>query len=158
MSEELSRAQIKVQVSERALGCCEYCKSPIRFATDSMSVEHILPVSKGGTDSLDNLALSCQGCNNHKFTKTSGIDRETGQQVPLFNPRTQQWTEHFRWSADYTQVIGLTASGRVTVEELNLNRDGLVNLRRVLYLAGEHPEIRSASPDTDTPPEGEGVE
>jgi hypothetical protein len=33
----------------------------------------------------------------------------------------------------------VTATGRVTVETLQLNRQELVNLRRLLYAAGEHP-------------------
>jgi hypothetical protein len=36
-------------------------------------------------------------------------------------------------------VIGLTPTGRATVNELNLNRSGLINLRRVLFACGEHP-------------------
>jgi hypothetical protein len=33
----------------------------------------------------------------------------------------------------------VTAIGRATVEALQLNRQELVNLRRLLYAAGEHP-------------------
>jgi hypothetical protein len=36
-------------------------------------------------------------------------------------------------------IIGRTATGRATVEALHLNRPELVNLRRVLRAAGEHP-------------------
>ncbi|MDF5724675.1 MAG: HNH endonuclease signature motif containing protein [Rhizonema sp. PD37] len=49
----------------RAKGCCEYCYIQVKFATQSFSLEHILPRYKGGETSLENLALSCQGCNNH---------------------------------------------------------------------------------------------
>jgi hypothetical protein len=47
--------------------------------------------------------------------------------------------DHFAWSDDFTLVIGLTPTGRATVEKLQLNRSGLVNLRRVLRAVGEHP-------------------
>ncbi|MDF5717692.1 MAG: HNH endonuclease signature motif containing protein [Rhizonema sp. NSF051] len=43
----------------RAKGCCEYCYSQVKFATQSFSVEHIVPRYKGGETSLENLALSC---------------------------------------------------------------------------------------------------
>jgi 5-methylcytosine-specific restriction endonuclease McrA len=56
---------LKNKVIERAQGTCEYCRSQARFATQAFSIEHIKPQSKGGETSLDNLALACQGCNNH---------------------------------------------------------------------------------------------
>ena len=59
--------------------------------------------------------------------------------VPLYNPRRQRWQEHFCWSEDYTQILGLTSTGRATVETLQMNRIGLVNIRQVLYLIGKHP-------------------
>lgn len=48
-------------VLTRAGGCCEYCLSQLRYASDSFSVEHIIPRSRGGTDAEFNLALACQG-------------------------------------------------------------------------------------------------
>jgi hypothetical protein len=61
--------------------------------------------------------------------------------IPLFNPRERTWSDHFAWSDDYTEIVPLTAVGRVTVREMKLNREGLRNLRRVLYLMGEHPPV-----------------
>jgi hypothetical protein len=86
-----------------------------------------------------NLALSCQGCNNHKYTSTHGIDPVTGTSLPLFHPRNERWADHFVWSDDCSLILGLTPTGRATVEKLRLNRPGVVNLRKVLHLAGEHP-------------------
>lgn len=126
-------------IIERASGCCEYCRSRADFATQSFSVEHILPVSQGGETALDNLALACSGCNGHKYTKTQAPDPVNGLVVPLYHPRKHIWPEHFRWSADFTRIIGLTPSGRATVEALQLNRPGLVNLRRALFVIGLHP-------------------
>jgi len=37
------------------------------------------------------------------------------------------------------QIIGLTSTGRATVEALKMNRTGLVNMRQVLYLIDKHP-------------------
>lgn len=59
--------------------------------------------------------------------------------VELFNPRQQQWQEHFCWSEDYTRIIGVTSTGRATVDALHMNRPGLVNMREVLYMVGKHP-------------------
>jgi len=107
-------AQQKRVVAERARDCCEYCCSQERFAMQSFSVEHIVPRSRGGKTTLDNLALSCQGCNNHKYTKVEGHDPVTGDIVPLYHPRRQQWRNHFAWNEDFTLIIGLTPVGRAT--------------------------------------------
>jgi 5-methylcytosine-specific restriction endonuclease McrA len=126
-------------VIDRARGCCEYCVGQQAFSMDTFSVEHTWPSSKGGTNAFENLALSCQGCNNCKHTYTTAIDPKTNQIVPLYNPRKDEWQQHFAWSEDYTLILGLTPTGRATVELLQLNRLGNQNLRQVLYLTGYHP-------------------
>jgi hypothetical protein len=139
MSNQAVPTQLKAVVVARAQGCCEYCRSQARFATQPFSVEHSYPRSQGGPTNLDNLALSCQGCNNHKYQKIQERDPLSGEMVPLYHPRRQPWGEHFRWNEDFTLILGVTPTGRATVKALQLNRAGLVNLRRVLYAAGEHP-------------------
>jgi hypothetical protein len=139
MPERRVTAEQRQVVIERAHGCCEYCRSQARFAIQPFSVEHIIPRSQGGETMLDNLALACQGCNNHKYNKTEARDPVTGVIVPLYHPRRQRWRDHLAWNADFTLVIGLTPTGRATVEALQLNREGLLNLRRLLYAMDEHP-------------------
>src|SRR5262249_2443919 len=131
-------------VLARAGGCCEYCRSQERFCTQALSIEHIQPRSQSGETVLANLAMACQGCNNRKYNKTRGTDPVTGEQVPLYHPRKQRWCEHFAWNKDRTWLLGQTPTGRATVATLHLNREGLVNLRRLLYAAGEHPPPESA--------------
>lgn len=131
-------ASVRTAVATRA-GCCEYCRSQDRFAVQSFSVEHVEPQSGGGSDEAENLAYSCQGCNNHKYTRTRAVDPATGTEVPLFHPRRQSWSDHFAWGADYSEVVGLTPTGRATVAALRLNRPGVVNLRNVLFSVGLHP-------------------
>lgn len=139
MPDSRPSARLRRQVAERAQNCCEYCLCQARFAPDVFSVEPIVPRAKKGSALLDNLALSCQGCNNHKYTFTEAIDPVSGNIVPLFHPRQQNWSDHFVWTEDFLYVIGLTPTGRATVELLRLNREGVVNLRQVLHLVGEHP-------------------
>ncbi len=126
-------------VFERAEGCCEYCCSQSLFAIQPFCIEHIRPRSRGGETKLDNLALSCQGCNNHKYTKMDATDPLTGRIAPLFHPRQDKWIDHFAWNEDCSLIIGQTRSGRATVEALRLNRIGLVNLRKALFETGKHP-------------------
>jgi hypothetical protein len=126
-------------VQARARDLCEYCRSPAQFATQSFTVEHVMPRDAGGETVLENLAWACFGCNGHKHTATHGVDPATGERVALFHPRRQRWSDHFEWSADFTRVHGKTSLGRATIEVLHLNRAGLVNLRRVLVAGGAHP-------------------
>ena len=130
---------LRRQVSEQARGLCEYCCCPADFTNASFHCEHIRPRNAGGRTTLDNLAWAWAWCNSHKYTKTHAQDPHTGQRVPLFNPRRQRWSRHFAWSADFMYIIGRTRTGRATVDALHLNRPQLLNLRRLLHAAGEHP-------------------
>jgi hypothetical protein len=126
-------------IKQRANNCCEYCKSQAKFSSDSFSIEHIIPRSKGGTSDLDNLAVACQGCNNFKYSHTQAIDPITGELAQLYHPRQQDWQDHFTWSRNLTQMLGLTPIGRATIERLRLNREGVVNLRQALASIDQHP-------------------
>jgi hypothetical protein len=136
----MTKTEIRDFVLTRAGFCCEYCRSPRNFSSDDFAVEHITPKSLSGLDDVDNLALSCQGCNSRKFTAISAIDPVSGLETSLFHPRIDIWAEHFIWSDDTTMLIGLSAMARATIQKLDLNRSRVKNLRRVLALAGEHPK------------------
>ncbi len=123
----------------RAGECCEYCRSQARFSPDPFSVEHILPSSAGGGDESVNLALSCQGCNNRKYVSVDAVDPVSGETVPLYHPRQERWHDHFAWNEDTSLVMGLTPTGRATIAKLQLNREGVVNLRWALHKIGRHP-------------------
>ncbi len=130
---------MRERIVERANGCCEYCHSQERFATQPFSVEHVVARAKGGITTIENLALACQGCNNYKYDKVEASDPVNGQPALLYSPRVDHWAEHFVWSHDFALIIGMTPTGRATVTQLRLNRDGVVRLRRILYLHGQHP-------------------
>ena len=59
--------------------------------------------------------------------------------MPQIHPRRQKWKRHFAWSGDFLYVVGRTQTGRATVEALKMHRPDLVNLRRIVHIAGEHP-------------------
>lgn len=108
-------------VIQRAKGYCEYCLLPVAFSPASFNFEHIIPLIKQGLTILLNLAFSCGGCNAHKKDKTEALDPLTHQLMPLFNPRTNIWSDHFQWSDDDLQIIGTTPTGRATVQLLKIN-------------------------------------
>ncbi len=123
-------------VRERAGDRCEYC----RLRQDQAplwhhQVEHIIPRKHGGSDETDNLAWACVRCNLSKGSNLSGRDTETGQIVPLFDPRRQSWWEHFAF--EEAEIVGLSPTGRVTVAVLNMNEPRRLVLRRELLEYGE---------------------
>jgi hypothetical protein len=90
-------------------------------------IEHITPSAAGGSDTTDNLALACPGCNLAKSSRTLVPDPDTNSTVSLFDPRTQTWDEHFAWEGYL--VVGLTPTGRATVAALNLNHPRRIRIR-----------------------------
>ena len=108
-------------VSARAGHRCEYCHAPEAIFNFPFEVEHVIPPGQGGSDSADNWALACRSCNLFKSNTLVGTDDETGSIVPLFNPRKDVWQEHFAAVVAEGTVIGLTATGRVTVNKLRMN-------------------------------------
>ncbi|MEL6552269.1 MAG: HNH endonuclease [Cyanobacteria bacterium J06621_11] len=132
-------AKLRLTVAQRSGFCCEYCFSQEKYSPDSFSVEHIVPQSKGGSNALSNLAFACQGCNNRKFTTVEAYDHITQSTVFLYHPRNHVWRDHFAWNEDYSEIVGLSAIGRVTIEKIQLNRYGLKNLRKILFSVGKHP-------------------
>jgi hypothetical protein len=137
------KQQTRFLVNERAKGCCEYCMSQEKYASQAFSIEHIHPEALGGSHDLENLALACQGCNNYKYTKVKAIDPESGQIVDLFNPRQDLWVEHFSWNENFTVIIGISSKGRATVSTLRMNRDFLINQRILFRQHNIHPPEHS---------------
>ena len=115
----LSWAETIRLVEQRASGRCEYCRMAKILQRAPFHVEHILPTSKGGTDDLDNLAWACGACNLSKSNRTLLIDPETSQVVPIFNPRMDQWANHFVFEG--YRLVGRTPIGRAVVAGLDLN-------------------------------------
>jgi len=97
-------------------------------------VEHVLPGSRGGPTSLGNLAWSCPQCNLKKADRIVGVDSESGNQIRLFNPRTDHWDDHFQW--DEYRIVGLTPVGRATVAVLDLNHPRRALIRHAEELFG----------------------
>jgi hypothetical protein len=96
--------------------------------------DHIIPQKHDGTDDIENLAWACFSCNLRKGTDISAYDTETRLLTPLYNPRTDKWSNHFALASD--KIIGVTAMGRITVRLLQLNHPDQVALRKALREAG----------------------
>jgi hypothetical protein len=124
-------------VIRRAGNRCEYCLLDQSGQEATFHVDHIIPRVKDGPTSLRNLALACVSCSLRKAARTTAIDPTSGKQVFLFNPRTDDWSDHFTWNAD--EVVPLTPTGRATVAALGMNRFLAKAIRREEMLLGRHP-------------------
>ncbi|HBK64227.1 MAG TPA: HNH endonuclease, partial [Cyanobacteria bacterium UBA11166] len=95
MSTTYISAALRRLVEERANRICEYCLLPADVAFFPHEVDHVIPEKHNGETNANNLAFTCWRCNRHKGTDLGSFDPETGRFSFLFNPRTQQWIEHF---------------------------------------------------------------
>jgi hypothetical protein len=132
-------ASLRQRIREVARNCCGYCLSSQQYMMSKLEIEHIIPRAQGGSNEESNLWLSCSLCNRYKGAQIVGVDPFDSAHVKLFNPRTQIWSEHFRWSPDGTHILGVTPTGRATVEALRLNNQLAVEVRSNWVLAGWHP-------------------
>lgn len=103
-----------------------------------------MPQSLGGSNRPDNLALACHRCNERHYNFTFGFDPQTQAEIPLFNPRQQQWSDHFIWTKDGIKVLGTTSTGRATCNRLDINDERRdepsIQIARQLWVtAGWHP-------------------
>lgn len=130
--------RLRDYVIERAQGYCEYCQTP-KTIVIHMQIDHVVPESAGGSTKPDNLCLACINCNAHKSVFQDAFDSVTQTFVPLFNPRSQTWSDHFVWVAGNTKIQGITDIGRATVERLNMNEKRVVQARQKWVQAGWHP-------------------
>lgn len=128
-------ARLRQQLGPR----CGYCQTSSAITGETNTIDHIIPTALGGTSEEENLCVACRRCNRNKSTHTNAVDPETDKLVPLYNPRTQQWDDHFVWSTDGIQVSGLTPSGCATVVLLQMNHPDIVSARRLWVSVGWHP-------------------
>lgn len=55
---------VKRTIYDRQNGLCAYCGQ--HRNRKYMTIDHIIPLSKGGTDDIDNLQCTCKKCNQFK--------------------------------------------------------------------------------------------
>jgi len=123
-------SSVRRRVRDRADGRCEYCGLAEEDSYIPHHIEHIRPKQHDGGDSLSNLALACQACNLKKGPNLAGIDPQSETMVTLFNPRQQSWEEHFIRRGGF--IMGLTPTGRATVQVLDMNARERVKIRQDL--------------------------
>lgn len=118
---------------------CEYCQTSEWISGIALEIDHIIPRSKSGANAQTNVCRACSSCNTNKGDKTEAVDPDTGEAVQLFNPRLQEWCNHFTWGDEGRLIIGLTSCGRATIEALAMNNPRIVRSRELWISVGWHP-------------------
>ena len=120
---------LKELVINRANSRCEYCRISAIHSYFPFHIEHIISIKHGGKTLSENLAYACPICNLYKGTDIATILE--GHEVPIrfFNPRTDNWHEHFEINA--TGFLSYkTPIGQGTIKILNLNHPESIIERR----------------------------
>jgi len=134
MSQTYIPVALRRQVRERAGERCEYCLLPEDVAFFPLEPDHIIAEKHQGQTTAENLALACFDCNRFKGSDISSIDPIGGGIVALFNPRRDDWDEHF--AVEDGRIIPLTAIERVTEHLLKFNLIERVEVRDTLAATG----------------------
>jgi len=126
-------------IAQRASHRCEYCKAPEIVFNFPFEVEHIVPLSRQGSNDEANLALACRSCNLRKGNRIRGVSSRFNAEVRFFNPRKDLWSEHFKVISESGEVLGITSVEEVTVEYLEMNSSAQVAARRLWIRLGLFP-------------------
>jgi len=128
---------IRKAVAERSGNRCEYCR---RLEGDSFikfQVDHIISRKHRGQTNLENLAYACAICNGNKGSDIGTILTETNVFVRLFNPRRDDWFDHFAVAEGL--IYSKSDIGEATIFVLNLNEVNRILERLDLIEAGLFP-------------------
>lgn len=93
--------KIRFEVFKRDNFTCQYCG--VKAPEVVLNVDHIEPISKGGTNDIYNLVTSCFECNNGKSDKrlndNSKLEKQHDELV-LLNERKKQLEQMMEWKRE----------------------------------------------------------
>jgi len=114
----------KDALRKSTFGKCMYCESKMEHVSYA-HVEHIKPKSKFPELKFvwENLGFSCQVCNTEKGSK---YDEAT----PFINPYDENPEDHIVFLGFYAYPKQGSQRGKYTINELQLNRAGLIERRK----------------------------
>ncbi len=135
--------ELRRLVLARAEGLCEYCLIHSDDTFFGCEVDHIVSRKHGGPTSEKNLALACLFCNRQKGTDIASILPGSDQLTPLFNPRKDNWSDHFRLEGSI--IRPLSPIGEVTANILRFNTAERILERRVLIAVDRYPSSATGS-------------
>ncbi len=99
LSKIVSHKPSRSMIYKRDNNSCQYCGS-----TRSLTIDHVIPRSRGGNDSWNNLVLACSRCNvkkGNKFLEQTGMRLLRKPRAPynkmefaLNNCKVSEWVEY----------------------------------------------------------------
>ena len=125
ISAELRRVAI-----ERADGRCEYCRIREADTFFGCQIDHIIAEKHRGQTTAENLAFTCAFCNRHKGSDIGSIAQSTGEYTRFYNPRTDNWNDHFK-VADFV-IEPISPIGETTASILQFNVEERLLERRAI--------------------------
>jgi hypothetical protein len=128
-----SRISVRLarEVRSRAGDVCEYCLLPQNFQEATFHIDHVVPLARGGETTFENLALACVTCSLRKAARVRAKDPKSGRLVPLFDPRSGDWDDHFAITKA-ARIAGRSPTGRATIDALAMNRPAVIAIRQEL--------------------------
>ena len=139
MSKTYVSVALRQLVRTRSKSLCEYCLISEEDTYFGCQVDHIISEKHGGATQESNLAYACSYCNRNKGSDIGSIVGETQRFCRFFNPRVDQWTDHFR--LDGIRIAALTPIGEVTARILDFNHVDRLIERAELAALGQYPSM-----------------
>jgi 5-methylcytosine-specific restriction endonuclease McrA len=129
---------IRKLVAMRAGFKCEYCQVLEYLSNYEYHIEHIIGLQHGGSNAPDNLAYACAWCNWKKGPNIATTIPPNHVLIPLFNPRTQNWFDHFAIESS-GKLIGKSLVAEATIKLLQLNIQSKIEERTEMIKSGFYP-------------------
>lgn len=84
--------KLYMTVFERDEYKCVYCGS-----TETLEIDHVIPVCQGGTNDIENLVTACRHCNRSKSGRTPEEWERSKEPKPVwhFNAKLPLWVEEY---------------------------------------------------------------
>lgn len=86
-------------IFERDRNTCQYCGR--HFPRSQLTIDHVLPQSRGGGDTWENLVLACLQCNVKKGNRTP----DEADMPLLRHPHKPAWMPHFGTRVPQDQLM-----------------------------------------------------
>lgn len=132
-------AELRRLVVARAEGLCEYCLIHEEDTFFGCEIDHIISLKHGGATDERNLAFACLFCNRNKGSDLASLVPGTDRLVRFFDPRSDQWSGHFRLESDGITLVSLTEIGVATARIFGFNDGERLFERDTLREMGRYP-------------------
>ena len=115
-------AELRSEVFERDRGVCQYC------GERGTTLDHVLPVSKGGKANRFNLLVACHACNSKKSAKV--LPEETVKVIHFFLKRERTVANGYPYMSELVRQFFEQLEQKPPFQQARIR--GVVGIRKVL--------------------------